>query len=65
MSKLFDEITLDIMHARAVLDMAEEYCLSSQTDRTDAEKLAAICFAITTARDKVRGVEESLINRIP
>ncbi len=62
MSKLFDEITLSVMHARAILDMAEEYALSEQVDRSDSEKMADIIFAVTTARDKVRAVETALLN---
>lgn len=53
-------ITAKVVNARSLLDLAAEYILSGQTDRTDGEKLENVLCAIEKARDEARAAELEL-----
>lgn len=54
------ELTAKVANSRSLLDLAREYILSGQEDRTDGEKLENVLFAIEKARDEARAAELGL-----
>ena len=49
-----------LANSRSLLDLAAEYILSGQEDRTDGEKLDTVLFAIEKARDEARAAEDEV-----
>lgn len=54
-----------LANSRSLLDLAAEYILSGQEDRTDGEKLDTVLYAIEKARDEARAAEDEVGNYNP